>query len=101
MPTRLPYALTDGDISITHKGFGVCKLRGRMKWPAEVVAGPYEFAEKAVAKADTYGADHAAFRLVNSKSRTEPRERIDRKDLPVAVISGSESQSHSAGRRKR
>jgi hypothetical protein len=86
MPKKLLYTWTVSKARVTHERYGVCKLCGRIASPAEVVAGPYESAAKAVAAAERLGDCYTAFRLVKSKSGTQPRERIEREDLPVDTV---------------
>ncbi len=69
----------------THAGFAVHKIIGRLNKPKEMIGRIYESAEKAVDAAERLGAGYAAFRVHKSKSRFEPRELIQRKDLPVTV----------------
>jgi hypothetical protein len=71
----------------SHAGFAVHKVIGTQNKPMERVGRIYELAEKAVEAAERLGRGFAAFRVYRSISGkgVEPRELIEREDLPVTV----------------
>jgi hypothetical protein len=75
-----------GKTRVTHAGFGVYKLRGRVNSPTDRLSGPIESAKAAVAMAEGLGDGYAAFRIVQSSAGIEPRELLSREDLPINLI---------------
>jgi hypothetical protein len=83
MTRNLQSSWADG--SVTHAGFGVYKVRARNK-PTGRLSGPIESAKEAVAMAPGLGDGYAAFRVVQSSGRHEPRELLSHEDLPINLI---------------
>jgi hypothetical protein len=75
-----------GKIRVTHAGFGVYKLRGRLNSPADLLSGPHQSAQKAVEAAEKLGEGYAAFRMARSMARVEARELLSRDDLPINLV---------------
>jgi hypothetical protein len=86
MPKELLYTWPVGKDRVTHKGYAVYTVRGRMDVPADLL-GEFESAEAAVASAEKLGAGHHAYRVTTGGTRgTQPRERLSRSDLPINLV---------------
>jgi hypothetical protein len=85
MPKELLHSFDVGRTRVTHAGYAVYRLRGKLGLPADLM-GKFESAQKAVDSAEGFGVDYGVFRLLASRGRIEPRERIKRDDLPVSEV---------------
>jgi hypothetical protein len=85
MTKHLPNSWMVGKTRVTHAGFGVYKLRGRLDSPTDLLSGPHESAQKAIEIAEGFGKEYAAFRMTQSSSGLEAKEPLSRDDLPVYV----------------
>ena len=76
--------LVGGDRCI-HEGYAVFTL-GKLNKPMDLVGAVGESAQKAVERAEELGDGYAAFRVLKSaKLSCQPKEMIQRQDLPVFV----------------
>jgi hypothetical protein len=84
---ELPNVYDIGKIRYVHAGFRVHKIVGKLNNPMEPVGKIHNTAEKALSASEDLGDGYAVFRIVQSKNGEEPRERINRDDLPIHIVS--------------
>jgi hypothetical protein len=83
--SELPYTYKIGRHRYTHAGYAAHKVIGRLDKPMEMIGGIRQSAEEALEAVERLGQGHAAYRVVQSGLRAEPRELIKRGDLPITV----------------
>ena len=82
---KIPHTWLVGNDRMTHEGFAVFKIV-KLNKPMEIIGSINELAEEAVESAEKLGDGYAAFRVFKStKLVRQPKEMIQRQDLPVYV----------------
>lgn len=84
----LPNAYDVGKVQYVHAGFRVHKTIGKFNKPMEPVGKIHDSPEAALKVLDELNLGHgyAVFRVMQSKNGYEPRESIDKNELPVHVV---------------
>ena len=82
---KIPHTWLVGNDRMIHDGFAVFQL-GKLNKPMDIIGPIGESAEKVVESAEKLGDGYAAFRVFKStKLARQPKEMIQRHDLPIYV----------------